>query len=98
VGPSNGKGAEGGGDAAINCHKTRVRDGKEGERSGAGATGAAAARDRAEQRKRKGGREEKGADRWDRGVGDLEEKEKEAGERGPLREGISGLLGRWAER
>jgi hypothetical protein len=75
------------GGAAINCHKTRLKGGKEGEGALAGAARAAAARIRAEQRKERGREEgEGGADRWDRLVSGSREKKKRQRGRGPLRE------------
>jgi hypothetical protein len=60
LGNSRGK-IEGGGGTTINCHKPRVKDGREGERSGAGTAGAAATRGRAKERKERGGRREREA-------------------------------------
>jgi hypothetical protein len=56
VGASNGRDVEGGGGAAINCDKTLLKGGKEGEGARADAARAAAARIRAGQRKERGGR------------------------------------------
>jgi hypothetical protein len=51
------------------------------------------------QRKERGaGKEKRGADKRDRGVGDTEEKEKERRKAGRCGEGRSGPVGRWAER
>jgi hypothetical protein len=85
------------GGAAINCHKTRLKGGKEGEGARAGAARAVAACIRAERRKERGREEgEGGADRWDRHVSGSREK-RQCG-RGPLRERESGPVGHWAER
>jgi hypothetical protein len=58
----------------------------------------AAARDRAEQRKRKGGRKKKGADRWGLGVSDRGKKKRREEDVGRCGEGVNGLVGHWVER
>jgi hypothetical protein len=58
----------------------------------------AAARDRTEQKKRKGGRKKKGADRWGPGVSDRGKKKRRQGDEGRCGEEENGLVGRWAKR
>jgi hypothetical protein len=55
-------------------------------------------RNRAEQRKGKGGGRRRGADRWGPGVSDRGEKEKRKGAAGRCGWEVSGPVGRWAEK
>jgi hypothetical protein len=83
---------------AINCHKMQVKEGRGRGRSRAVAAGLRRRARGAEQGKGRGGRRR----RWRRQVGPgcqrLNEKEKGRRESGPLREKLSGLLGRKSER